>query len=383
MDPTETAAAQFPVTAQHIYLNHAAVAPWPRCAAEAVTAFARENVDHGAAGYLRWMDTERKLRASAARLINAPSPEDIALLKNTSEGLSVIAHGLRWERGDNVVGIHQEFPSNRVVWESLREYGVAFRALDLATSADPEQDLMALCDSRTRLLSVSAVQFSSGLRLDLERLGEACRRRDILFCIDAIQQVGALPFDAVAAGADFVVADGHKWMLGPEGIALFYSRAESRDRLRLRQFGWHMRRDPGDYEAGSTWDISPSATRFECGSPNMLGIHALEASLALLEGVGMTAVAAAVLERTRRITAWAESHPDFELLSPRAPERHSGITTLRHRTVPAELLHRRLTEAGVICAVRGGGIRFSPHFYTPLEQVDRACELLDQASRSA
>jgi selenocysteine lyase/cysteine desulfurase len=383
VDPTETAAAQFPVTAQHIYLNHAAVAPWPRCAAEAVTAFARENADHGAAGYLRWLDTERKLRASAARLINAPSPEDIALLKSTSEGLSVIAHGLRWERGDNVVGIHQEFPSNRVVWESLREYGVAFRALDLATSADPEQDLMALCDSRTRLLSVSAVQFSSGLRLDLERLGEACRRRDILFCIDAIQQVGALPFDAVAAGADFVVADGHKWMLGPEGIALFYSRAESRDRLRLRQFGWHMRRDPGDYEAGSTWDISPSATRFECGSPNMLGIHALEASLALLEGVGMTAVAAAVLERTRRITAWAESHPDFELLSPRAPERHSGITTLRHRTVPAELLHRRLTESGVICAVRGGGIRFSPHFYTPLEQVDRACELLDQASRSA
>ena len=383
MDPVETAAEQFPVTARHIYLNHAAVAPWPRCAAEAVTAFARENADHGASSYPRWLDTERKLRASAARLLNAPSPDDIALLKNTSEGLSVIAHGLRWDAGDNVVGIHQEFPSNRVVWESLGEYGVTFRALDLASSTDPEHDLMALCDNRTRLLAVSAVQFSNGLRLDLERLGEACRRRGILFCIDAIQQLGALPFDAVAAAADFVVADGHKWMLGPEGIALFYSRPESRDRLRLRQFGWHMRRDPGDYEAGSTWEISPSATRFECGSPNMLGIHALEASLALLEGVGMAAVAAAVIERTRRIAAWADSNPDFELLSPQEPGRQSGITTLRHGTVPAELLHRRLTDAGVICAVRGGGIRFSPHFYTPLEQVDRACELLDQASRTA
>jgi len=383
VDPVETAAEQFPVTARHIYLNHAAVAPWPRCAAEAVTAFATENADHGAASYPRWLDTERKLRAAAARLINAPSPDDIALLKNTSEGLSVIAHGLRWDAGDNVVGIHQEFPSNRVVWESLREYGVAFRALDLATSTDPEHDLLAMCDNRTRLLAVSAVQFSNGLRLDLERLGEACRRRGILFCIDAIQQLGALPFDTVAAAADFVVADGHKWMLGPEGIALFYSHSESRDRLRLRQFGWHMRRDPGDYEAGSKWEISPSATRFECGSPNMLGIHALEASLALLEEVGMPAVGKAVFERTRRITAWAESHPDFELLSPREPGRQSGITTLRHRTVPADLLHRGLADAGVICAVRGGGIRFSPHFYTPLEQVDRACELLERASRTA
>lgn len=373
---------EFPVTRHHIYLNHAAVAPWPRRAAEAVAAFAKENLNHGAARYPDWLDTERRLRALGAWLLHAPTADDIALLKNTSEGLSVVAHGLDWQAGDNVVGIRQEFPSNRVVWESLARHGVEFRTLDLATAADPEAALFDLCDRHTRLLAVSAVQFATGQRLDLERLGTFCRQRDILFCVDAIQQLGALPFDVEATSADYVVADGHKWMLGPEGVALFYSRPEARERLQLHQFGWHMREHPGDYEPGTSWDVSRSATRFECGSPNMLGIHALAASLGLLQEQGMARIGDAVLERSRMLTRWAADHPAFTPLSPVDPARQSGIVNLRHARIPPEVLHGRLSRAGVICALRGGGLRLSAHFYTPIAQLEETCRLLDETANN-
>jgi len=150
-----------------------------------------------------------------AALIGAPSPADIALVKNTSEGLSIVAYGIDWRPGDNVLGIAQEFPSNRMVWESLSDQGVAYRRLDLYASSRPEADLMALCDERTRLLALSSVQYARGLKLDLERLGDFCRERDILFCVDAIQSLGVVPFDLQRIRADFVVADGHKWLLGP------------------------------------------------------------------------------------------------------------------------------------------------------------------------
>lgn len=371
---------EFPVTASHTYLNHAAVAPWPRRTAAAVVAFAEENLLHGAAHYPKWLETETRLRGLAARLINAPSPDDIALLKNTSEGLSIVAHGLAWQTGENVVGIRQEFPSNRVVWESLANSGVEFRALDLDATDDPEAGLVELCDENTRLLAVSAVQFATGLRLDLDRLGRFCRANGILFCVDAIQQIGALPFDAQAVNADFVVADGHKWMLGPEGVALFYSRPGVREQLRLFQFGWHMRTHPGDYGADSPWEVSPTATRFECGSPNMLGIHALTSSLDLLLEQGMNAIGRAVTERADLLTRWAAGHPGFELLSPLDPARRAGIVSIRHPSIPAADLAEGLIAAGVVCAVRGGGLRLSPHFYTPLQQLERTCKLLEKAT---
>ncbi|MFM1892165.1 MAG: hypothetical protein RLZ44_1242, partial [Pseudomonadota bacterium] len=278
-------ADEFPLAPDLAYLNHAAVAPWPRRAAAAVARFAEENLHQGARHYPAWLEVEQRLRERLARLLNAPSPDDIALLKNTSEGLSVVAHGLAWSAGDNVVGIHADFPSNRVVWESLGRCGVRFRGVDLNAAADPEQALIAACDRDTRLLAVSSVHYATGLRLDLERLGRHCRAHGILFCVDAIQSLGALPLDVQALGVDFVAADGHKWLLGPEGIAVFYCRPELRERLTLHQFGWHMLAHPGDYER-LDWQPAASAKRFECGSPNMLGIHGLEASLALLQAVG-------------------------------------------------------------------------------------------------
>ena len=358
-----------------IYLNHAAVAPWPRRTAKAVAAFSEENRRFGAAHYPHWLEVEARLRRRLKELVGAASPDDVALMKNTSEALSVIAFGLDWQAGDNVVSFAGEFPSNRLVWQALAEQGVELRLADPA-SADPEVALLALCDGRTRLLSISSVQYSSGLRTRLERVGEFCRARGILFCVDAIQSLGALPFDVETSAADFVVADGHKWMCGPEGLALFWSRPEAREQLKLLQYGWHMVEHAGDFDRPD-WQPAASARRFECGSPNLLGIHALEASLSLLQEIGVEEIARQ-LQLRMELAIQEVDRRGFELLSPRSPERRAGIVTFRVPGHDSAGLHATLMEKGVICAPRGGGIRFSPHWYTPLEQVHRAFVILDE-----
>lgn len=362
---------EFPLAAGLIYLNHAAVAPWPRRTAEAVKNFADENVHEGAAHYPAWQQTERSLRAVCTELINASDPGDIAFLKNTSEALSVVAHGFPWAAGDNVVIGAEEFPSNRIPWESLRSSRVETRVVTLSGRNDPEQALLDACDRRTRIISVSSVQFATGLRVDLPRLGEMCRRRGIAFCVDAIQGLGVFPHDVDAMGIDFLMADAHKWLLGPEGIAVFYCRPQWRDRLTLHQYGWHMVKDAGNYDKNG-WEIADDARRFECGSPNMLGIYALRASLSLLLEVGIAEIERRVLARAERLFDAIRARADLELVTSAGSGRYAGIVTFRHRRRHTSELHAQLRNSGVICAARGGGIRFSPHFYTKLEQIDAA-----------
>jgi cysteine desulfurase/selenocysteine lyase len=363
---------EFDLSPDLIHLNHAGVSPWPRRTAAAVSRFAAENALQGSLAYPLWLATEQSLRARLAALIGAPSPSDIALAKSTSEGLSVVAYGLDWRPGDNLVGIAQEFPSNRILWESLASLGVEYRQLDLDASPDPEADLLALCDKRTRLVAVSWVQYARGLRLDLERLSAGCRTRGVLLGIDAIQGLGALPFDLAASPADFVVADGHKWMLGPEGLAVLYVAPALRPRLRLHQYGWHMLEHHGDFER-KDWAPAADARRFECGSPNLLGAHGLEASLALLQEVGMAAVHAAIEERVAYLIRRID-RVGYALLSPRDPNRRAGIVTFGVPGVSPGRLYAGLMARRVLCAQRGGGVRLSPHFYTPFEDLDRAME---------
>jgi cysteine desulfurase/selenocysteine lyase len=359
------------------YLNHAAVSPWPVCTQRAVTAFAGESARQGASmHYDAWIATEQALREQLRRMINAQSSEEIALLKNTSEALSVVAHGLRWERGENIVITDQEFPSNRIVWESLRPRGVEVRRARLDEAPSPEEAVLKAVDERTRLVSVSAVQYGSGLRIDLDTIGAHCRRNGILFCVDAIQSLGALPFDVRQSQADFVMADGHKWMLGPEGVALFYCREAVMDCLELHQYGWHMVERAGDFER-LDWEIATSARRFECGSPNMLGIHALNASLGLIHAIGMDTIAHNIYINTQYIIDFIQDNKHYSLLTPAEPQRRAGIVTFRSSVEAQGELFNRLRSAGVVCAQRGGGIRFSPHFYTSYAALDKALAVLD------
>ncbi|RON11237.1 class V aminotransferase [Pseudomonas brassicacearum] len=361
------------------YLNHAAVAPWPNRAATAVSRFAQENVLLGARDYSDWMALEQCLRERLMRLLNAPSTDDVALVKNTSEALSFVAFGLSWQSGDQIVISDEEFPSNRIVWEALASQGVEVIQASLKGD-DPEGALLAACGPRTRLMSVSAVQFASGLRLDLQRLGAGCKQQNVLFCIDAIQQLGALPFDVQSYQCDFAMADGHKWLLGPEGLGVLYVRSELREQLKLHEFGWHMLEHMGDYNR-TEWEPAKSARRFECGSPNMLGAMALEASLSLLEEVGMEQVAALIAERVKWLQDGLSAIPGVQLHSPLNPARRGGILSFSIDGIDNQAVYEALKAQQVICIPRGPGIRFSPHFYTEKRVIDETVAIVASIAR--
>lgn len=382
MSVDELIAEEFRLDDDLAYLNHAAVAPWPQRACTAVRAFAYENATRGAADYPRWVHEEAELRQRIADFIHAPSVDDVALLKNTSEALSVVAQGLHWQRGDNVVISNQEFPSNRIPWEALQVQGVEVREVDLYNADTPEAALIDAMDSNTRLLSISSVQYGNGLRVNTEQLGEHCRAHGILFCVDAIQSIGALATDVQAMRADFVMADGHKWMLGPEGLAIFYCRTEVRERLTLHQYGWHMVEHAGDFDRRD-WAPAASARRFECGSPNMLGIHALNASLEVLMEAGGEAVETRVLDNARNLLKRIRGSHTLELVTDDREGRYAGIVTFRHPDIPGATLYQQLRgEAGVVCAARGGGVRLSPHFYNRAEEIERAVAAAESARPS-
>lgn len=368
---------EFPLLESICYLNHAAVSPWPKRAVTAIANFAHENASQGSKHYLQWVDTEATLRNQLKQLINAKSTNEIALLKNTSEALSVVAFGLSWQTGDNIVSLKGEFPSNRVVWQALAEKGVELRLAEIDND-HPEDDLLALVDEHTRLITVSSVQYSNGFQLKLAKIGKFCRENNILFCVDAIQSIGALQFDVQDIQADFVMADGHKWMTGPEGIALFYCREELFEMLKLHQYGWHMTDAFTNFDSDD-WQPANTARRFECGSPNMLGIHALSASLSLLLEYGMDNVQTRVLENTRYLFDCINTQNQLELLTDSSEDRYSGIVTFKHRTMGNDRLFALLTENDVMCAQRGGGIRFSPHFYTTKEKIQHAVDIAARA----
>ena len=365
--------AEFPHENDLCYLNHAAVAPWPKRAAEAVQRFAFENMTCGAEKYPAWMEVERELRERLRWLINAPSADDIALVKNTSEGLSFVAAGLEWQPGDQVIGIADDFPSNRIVWESLAPQGVKFVPVNTNAESDPEAALIAQINGNTRLLAISSVHFATGVRLDLERLSSACRQHGVLLCIDAIQSLGAVRFDLEKTPADFVIADGHKWMLGPEGLGIFYVNPALRDQLRLTQFGWAMREAPSDYTS-APWEPAHSARRFEAGSPNMLGIHALHAAIGLFKEVGFDQIEASLKQNIGLLRDLLSGTSGLTVRTPTDEGRSAGILSIHLEGLDHDMLWKVLIDQRVVCASRGGFLRLSPHFYTRTQTIENAAD---------
>ncbi len=372
--------SDFPVLdAPGVYLNHAAIAPWPRVAAEAVQAFAAENAALGARHYSAWMAIEARAHRRLAALLGAEC-DDIAIVKNTSDGLSLVAASRQWQRGDEVVIGVEEFPSNRLPWLALQKRGVVVREVSVA-GADPEADLLAACTVQTKLLSISAVQYHNGLRLDLEALGAELERRDIRFCVDAIQQLGALALDVRHIRCDYLAADAHKWLLGPEGVGVFYSSRRGRAELEPIAHGWRMYPEPFDF---SRRDFTPpaGAVRYEAGSPNMVGIVALDASLGLLLDTGIGEIERRLIANRDRLAAHLTTLPGIEIVSPQAAARRSGIVSFRHRTLAAADLQRELAQRDVIAAARNGAVRLSPHFYQPPEMMDTAAGIIARAISS-
>ena len=369
----------FPILKQGLYANHAAIAPWPRVTTQAVCDFAVENGETGAEKYASWLLRETHLRQHLARLIHADSANDIALLKNTTEGICTVAAGIRWHNGDNVVIPADEFPSNRLPWLALAQLGVEVREVNIRDTEHPEQALLSHMDQNTRLLSVSAIQWTDGLRLDLKTLGESCKNNRVFFFVDAIQQAGAMQIDVEACHIDFLAADGHKWLLSPEGIAVFYCREDKREQLQLGQVGWHMVDEPYQFNR-QDWKPSQSATRFEAGTPNMLGQAAMFASIKLLLETGMPVIEALITDNSRCLYNGILDIPGLEPLRPFDPERVSGIISFRPGNGNPLALHTALKRRGVTCAIRGEGIRLSPHYYQADEPIHQLLNIIEQTT---
>ncbi len=367
---------EFPLEPSLIYLNHAAVSPWPKRTSEAIQKFAQENLRWGAAFYPRWMVEETRLKEHIQALIHAPAISDIALVKNTSEALSFVAGGLDFKPGDELIVLKNDFPSNRIPWEILtQKKQVKLIEIEVNGIEDPEGALLSALTPNTKMMAISSVHYATGLRLNLKRIGAALKSQGVLFLVDAIQSAGALSLDVEAMHIDFAMADGHKWLLAPEGLGFFYVSAEVRDAVSPIEFGWHMVEQPGDYNQ-TDWTIAKSARRYECGSPNMLGAHALSASLSLLLEEGGETIEAEVLKKTAHLQQRIQSEPQLELLSDVRPERRSGIVSFRHCKIKNEVVFETLKHHNVICAQRGSGIRFSPHYYTDIALIDRAIDIV-------
>ena len=369
--------SEFPQEPELCYLNHAAVGPWPRRTAQAVANFAQQNMTRGAEDYPTWLEVERSLRGRLARLIKAGGPDDIALVKNTSEGLSIVSQGLDWRSGDEVVGLAGDFCSNRMPWEALSERGVSYLPVEAMTRPDPEQALIEAMSDRTRLLAISTVHFATGYRFDMQRLADACRNKGALLCVDAIQSLGVVPFDLARVPADFVTSGGHKWLLSPEGLGFLYCRPELREKLSLHQFGWAMREAPYAFESES-WTPASSARRFEAGTPNMMGIHALEASLSLFEDLGVDFIHSRLAENVAFLECELRKIPQTYLVTPADPEKRAGILTFVVKGSPSPALHAQLMKSRVICSARAGGIRLAPHFYTPRSTLETTVSRINQ-----
>jgi len=374
--------AEFPQEPDLCYLNHAAVGPWPRRTAQVVANFAQQNMTRGATDYPAWAKVEQRLRERIARLINAASSDDIALVQNTSVGLSIVSQGLDWRAGDEVVGLAGDFCSNSMVWEALAERDVRYRPIDALSEHDPEGVLIAALSAKTRLLAISTVHFATGYRFDMQRLSQGCRARGVLLSVDGIQSLGAIDFDLQHAPADFVTSGGHKWLLSPEGQGFLYCRPELCEQLKLHQFGWAMRAAPYDFESDG-WSPASTARRFEAGTPNMIGIHALDASLEMFEEVGMPMVEQRLADNLAFLESELLGLPDVEIVSPRDPARRAGILTFRHSRFDGARLHSALMHERVICAARAGGVRLAPHFYTPRAVLETAVERIRKIIREA
>jgi selenocysteine lyase/cysteine desulfurase len=351
------------VTGSLIYLNHAAVTPLCRPAAEAMREPADDALRFGSLHYDRWMACYEGLRAAAATLVGA-SPREIAIVKNTSEGIATVATGIDWKRGDRVVAFLEEFPANYFPWKALESQGVEVAWL----SVDDPLERVDEAAKGARLLAISFVQYLSGFRADLRAIGEICRRRGCFFLVDAIQGLGAFPLDVEECGIDALSADGHKWLLGPEGCGILYVRRERQDEIRPVEFGWTNVAKYADY-ASRDMALRPDAGRYECGTLNTIGCFGLRAAIELLLEAGVDRIAPVVQALGDQLADGARAK-GYEVMGRRTPDSGAGIVTIRRADVDARALVARLRERGIIAAPRQGWVRFSPHFYIRPEEIE-------------
>jgi cysteine desulfurase / selenocysteine lyase len=365
---------EFPVTQELIFFDHARVAPLPERVRKEVTAFVDDATRFGTAHYETWIAGIEQSRKNFARLINAGTDE-VAFVKNTSEGLSIVANGLDWKSGDNVVIPDIEFPANVYPWWNLKRLGVETRMVHAIEGRVLFDDLVKQVDARTRLISISSVECNSGFRCDLNRIGAFCKEKGILFCVDAIQSLGILPMDVKRDHIDFLSADGHKWMLSVEGLGGFYISRDVLEKVYPVTVGWGNMVNAADF-MNYQFEFRPGAKRFEEGSFNTMSIHAFGAALDLLLETGIENIEKRVIALGDTILEQLHRR-GLEVYSSTRPEERSGnISFVMNQDI--NRLYEWMMEHKVKLTVRDGLVRVSPHFYNSESEILNFFQLLDK-----
>ena len=364
---------EFPITRNYNFMDHAAAAPLSRRAADAIRKYAAqaENNAYVRGGFFQQVE---QVRARVASLINA-HPDEVAFTKNTSEGISFVANGLHWQTGDNVVITNVEFPANVYPWQALRARGVEVRMVLEEDGRIPLERVMEMINTRTRVVSISSVQFASGFRTDLATLGEYCQSKGVFLCVDAIQSLGAFPIDVKAMNIDFLAADGHKWLCAPDGSGTFYVRKELQGHLHPTTIGWISMKDPFKY-GKYQFEFADSCRRYEAGSYNLPGILALGSAVELALEIGIENIARRLLDLTNRLTVGLREK-GYRVISAREATEASSIVAFMSDVHPHDPIQRHLEiEHRIVIAVRCGRLRASPHYYNTEREIDQLIEVL-------
>lgn len=362
-----------PSTADWAYLDHAAVAPLPRAAATAIQDWTVDLLNNGATNWNQWRQRVESLRTNAAALLGAPV-DDIAVIRNTTEGVGLVAEGLGWQPGDNLVVPGCEFPSNLYAWQHLEERGVEVRVIPSTLDHVDYKEIEEACDEHTRLVAVSWIGFRTGFRIDPARVAEIAHRHNAWLFVDAIQGLGAFPIDVAAMGIDALAADGHKWMLGPEGAGVFYVRPNLLDALRPLGLGWNSVRHAGDF-TDTRLDLKPHAGRYEGGTYNMPGIAGLAASLEWLNQLGIERISNRILDLTSFLCRRLESL-GATVASDRRLEHSSGIVSFSIPERTPREVQRECRARGVVVNSRDGRLRASPHAYSSTDDIERLIDVI-------
>ena len=365
----------FPAAEKYTYLNNAAVAPLPITAIGAVVSQLRDVSENGSSNYPKWVETKDRSRDAIAGMLGVRS-EQVAFVRNTSDGFASIANGLDWNKGDNIVTFAREFPANFYAWRRIRDkLGIELR---LCSEIDGRIDLdefIGLIDENTKLVSISAVQFSTGFRADLERIGEAARKVDALFAVDIIQALGTTPFDLPAQYVDIACGASHKWLCSPEGCGIIFLSDRARERVEPTLVGWISVSDPWDFNDYEQ-EFKPNALAWESGTGTSSLFYGLEQSLKILNMVGAKKIENYLEELTDFMCEILPSEK-YEIVSSREKGEKSQIVCLKNKNgLTAQDVFKHLEEQNIIVSARGERIRISPHFFNNREDIEKVIENL-------
>jgi selenocysteine lyase/cysteine desulfurase len=365
---------EFPVTKSAVFFNNASISPLPTRTEAVVSKLATSRCASASADFPHWVQGVEDARRLAAKLVGASSASELAFTANTSHSLSFIAAGLGLGAGDAVSVSYPDFPSVLFPWTNLERQGVEVRAIQRVNGRFTPEDVEKTMDDKTRIVCISTVDWVTGFLADIPEIGRLCRDRGALFCVDAIQSLGVTPMDVESMGIDMLAAGSHKWLLSPQGVGLLYISQRARDRVQPTVVGWRSMNNEEDFKL--EFDLKANARAFEAGTMNVSGVLGLKASLEMILALGAPAIRQRVHSLGGQLIHGLKER-SIKAVTPEDPGQRAGIVSFK-APGGAVMLHRYLGDQNVVCSLRDGNIRLSPHFYNNAQDVEAFFKILDQ-----